>query len=36
MAYSCQNPLDSDKPFFDISINTDQIGMEFEADTPKN
>ena len=26
-------PLDSGKTFFDISLNTDQIGMGFEADT---
>ena len=29
-------PLDSGKTFFEISVNTDQIGMGFEADTPKN
>ena len=28
------NPLDSGKTLFDISVNTDQIGMGFEADTP--
>ena len=26
--------LYSGKTFFDISVNTDQIGMGFEADTP--
>ena len=29
-------PLDSGKTFFDTSINTDRIGMGFEADTPEN
>ena len=28
-------PLDSDTTFFNISINTDQIGMRFEVDTPE-
>ena len=28
-------PLESGKTFFDISVNTDQIGMGFEADTPE-
>ena len=28
--------LDSGKTFFDASVNTDQIGMEFEADIPEN
>ena len=27
------NPIDSGKTLFDISFNTDQIGMGFEADT---
>ena len=27
-------PLHSGKTFFDISVNTDQFGMGFEADTP--
>ena len=27
-------PVDSGKLFFDISVDTDQIGMGFEADTP--
>ena len=27
-------PLDSGKTFFDFSVNTDQICMGFEADTP--
>ena len=27
--------LDSGKTFFDISVNTDQIGVAFEADTPE-
>ena len=29
-------PLDSGKTFFDSSVNTDQIGMGFEADTLEN
>ena len=33
MVDACQNPLDSGKTFFDISLNTDQISMGFEADT---
>ena len=28
--------LDSGKTFFDATVNTDQIGMEFEADIPEN
>ena len=28
-------PLDSGKTFFDISVNVDQTGMGFEADTPE-
>ena len=31
-----KNPVNSDKTFFDISVNTGQIGMGFEADTQKN
>ena len=34
MAATIEN-LDSDKTFFNISINTGQICMGFEADTPK-
>ena len=30
-----KNPIISGKTFFDISINTGQIGMGFKADTPK-
>ena len=29
-------PFDLGKTIFDISINNDQIGMRFEADTPDN
>ena len=29
-----KNPVDSGKTFFDISLNTGQVGMGFEADTP--
>ena len=28
-------PLNSDKTFFDISVNTDQIGMGIQADIPE-
>ena len=35
MADTCQNPVNSGKTFCDISVNTDQIGMGFEADTSK-
>ena len=28
-------PLDSGKTYFDISVNTDQIALGFEADTPE-
>ena len=28
--------VDSGNTFFDISVNTDQIGMGFEADIPEN
>ena len=27
--------VDSGKTFFDISVNTDQIGRKFEADNPE-
>ena len=30
-----ENPVDSGKTFFDISVNTGQICMGFEADTPE-
>ena len=30
-----KNPVDSGKTFFDISVNTGQIGMWFKADTPE-
>ena len=33
MADTCQKLLDSDKPLFDISVNTGQISMGFKADT---
>ena len=32
---SLKNPVDSGKTFFDISVNTGQIDMGFEAGTPK-
>ena len=35
MAGSCQKPLDPGKTFLGIPVNTDQIGMGFEADTPE-
>ena len=35
MADTIENPFDSGKTYFDISVNTDQIGMGFEADTPE-
>ena len=31
-----KNPVDSGTTFIDISVNTGQIGMWFEADTLKN
>ena len=31
-----KKPVDSGKTFFDISINTGQICMGFEADIPEN
>ena len=30
-----KNPVDSDKTSFDISVNTGQICMGFEAETPE-
>ena len=36
MADTCQNPVDSGKTFFDISINTDQIGMGLKQIPRKN
>ena len=30
-----KNPVDSGKTFFNISVNTGQIDMGFEADTPE-
>ena len=35
MADTFSKPLDSGKTIFDISVNTDQIGMVFKADTPE-
>ena len=35
MADTNENPIDSGKTFFDISVNTDQIGMGYEADIPE-
>ena len=35
MADTIEKPVDSGKTFFDISINTDQIGIGFEANTPE-
>ena len=35
MADTIGNSVDSGKTFFDISVNTDQIGMGIEADTPE-
>ena len=35
MADTNENTIDSGKTFFDISVTTGQIGMEFEADTPQ-
>ena len=32
MADTIENPIDSGITFFDISVNTDQICMRFEAD----
>ena len=31
MADTIENPIDSGKTFFDISVNTDQIDMRFEV-----
>ena len=36
MADSCQNSVDSGKAFFDISVNTNQIGVGFKADSSEN
>ena len=33
MAHNIENLADSGRTFFDISLNTDQIGIGFEADT---
>ena len=35
MVNAIETPVDSGNTFFDIFLNTDQIGMVFEADTPK-
>ena len=35
MGDTIEKAVDSGKTFFDISVNTDQIGMRFEADTPE-
>ena len=35
MADSCQTPSVQVRLYFDISLNTDQIGMGFKADTPE-
>ena len=33
MADTCQNPIESGKTFFDISVNTYQIAVGSEADS---
>ena len=35
MADTIENPVNSEKTFFDMFVNTGQIGIGFEADTPK-
>ena len=35
MADTIENPVDLGKTFFNITVNTDQIYMGFEADTPE-
>ena len=35
MVDTIENPVDSGKTFFDISVKTGQIYMGFEADTPE-
>ena len=35
MADITETPIDSGQTFFDFSVNTDQIGMGFEADSPE-
>ena len=35
MADTVEKKIDSGNTFFDIFVHTDQIGMEFKADTPE-